>query len=184
VSRSHSFFLCFFLVVLVGCSTSFAQNNNNPQFPFPDRDGRRNDDDAKVVKDMLAKQQAERDKKEHEEMMKRAEEALTLTNELDKAFEEHETISPKDEKKLVELEKLVRKIRGELGGDDDGDSEANAADDEPKPSTLKAAFDALKSTTTKLVDELKKTTRFSISAVAIQSSNTVIKIIRFLRFKN
>jgi hypothetical protein len=33
------------------------------------------------------------------------------------------------------------------------------------------------------VDELKKTTRFSISAIAIQSSNTVLKLVRFLRLR-
>jgi hypothetical protein len=32
-----------------------------------------------------------------------------------------------------------------------------------------------------LFDELKKTTRFTISAAAIQSANAVVKLARFLR---
>jgi hypothetical protein len=55
--------------------------------------------------------------------------------------------------------------------------------DEPRPSTIEEAFRYLQSTTVKLVDELKKTTRFSISVIAIQSSNNVLKVIKFLRLR-
>lgn len=166
-------------VVLFTC-VAIAQNTD-PGFPFPDRDGKRIED-SKQVRDMLAKQQAERDKKEHEELLKRAETALALSEELDSAFEENPVVTPNDVKKLAELEKVVKKIRGELGGDDDQSVEESDDDDE-KPVDLKSAFRVLRSTTVKLVDEIRKTTRFSISAVAIQSSNAVIRVIKFLRLK-
>ena len=79
------------------------------------------------------------------------------------------------------------KIRKELGAEGDDQpvvkDPAAPAEGEPKPSNMEEAFNYLKSSTVKLVDELKKTTRFSVSVVAIQSSNTVLKLVRFLRFK-
>jgi hypothetical protein len=138
------------------------------------------------LKEMLAKQKAERDKKDHEEMLERGEEALRLANQLETSFEQNKGVSQQDKTRLESLEKVVTKIRRELGGDDDTDGDETAylqPTDEPKPSTVEEAFKYLQSTTIKLVDELKKTTRFSISAVAIQSSNTVLKLVRFLRIK-
>jgi hypothetical protein len=151
------------------------------------RSGRDRKQDLPVgLKEMLAKQKAERDKKDHEEMLERGEEALRLANQLETSFEQKKEFSQLERSKLESLEKVVTKIRRELGGDDDGDIDDaadNPSDDEPKPSTVEEAFKYLQSTTVKLVDELKKTTRFSISAVAIQSSNTVLKLVRFLRIK-
>ena len=54
-------------------------------------------------------------------------------------------------------------------------------DEEDAPSNLQIAFKSLQSTTMKLVDELKKTTRFTVSAIAIQSSNTLLRLVRFIR---
>ena len=82
---------------------------------------------------------------------------------------------------------MVTKIRKELGAEDDDasakDPAAPTVEAEPKPSNTEEAFSYLKSTTIKLVDELKKTTRFSVSVVAIQSSNTILKLVRFLRIR-
>jgi len=44
------------------------------------------------------------------------------------------------------------------------------------------AFKILQTSTGKLVGELKKTSRYSVSVVAIQSSNAFLKIIKFIRF--
>lgn len=151
-------------------------------FPFPDRDRRRGEDDSKIVKDMLAKQQSEREKREHKELLDRGDKALALTESLERAFEKNEKITADDERKLADLENLVEKIRDDLGGDGD-------ADDEPQPETarpkdLREGFIALKNTTEKLVSELKKTTRYSVSIVAIESTNALIKVVRFLRLRN
>jgi hypothetical protein len=40
----------------------------------------------------------------------------------------------------------------------------------------------LQNNTVKLVDELRKTTRYSVSVVAVESSNLLLKVVRFLRF--
>ncbi len=128
----------------------------------------------------------EQRKKEHDEMLKRGEKALELSEQLERAFSQNNTLSPQDMEKLEGLEKIVKKIRSDLGGDDDDDG----GDDQPeaartdKPVDLVDGFKILQSNTVKLVNELKKTSRFSISAVAIQSSNSILKIVRFLRFSN
>jgi hypothetical protein len=164
---------------------------SNAQPELPDASSRlgrqRKEDPPAGLKEMLAKQKAERDKKDHEEMLARGEEALRLANQLETSFERNRGFSQPDKGKLESLEKVIIKIRNGLGGDDEGDGDETAyrqsAEDEPKPSNMEEAFKYLQSTTIKLVDELKKTTRFSISAVAIQSSNTVLKLVRFLRIK-
>lgn len=142
-----------------------------------------NEFETKSLKDMLTKQRLLKEKKDHEELLKRGEEALALSEQLENTFELTNNVSDVDKRKLLELEKVVTKIRRELGGDDVDDEDASATSDQPKPSTLKDAFTYLQSTTEKLVDELRKTTRFSISVVAIQSSNTVLKLVRFLRLR-
>lgn len=147
--------------------------------------GRKADDQPRSFKEMLTKQRVEREKKDHEEMLKRGEEAVLLSQQLDNAFQQNKGISQKDRQKLETLERVVAKIRKELGaGDDDNNNDQEiAAAKDPRPSTLQEAFDSLKDTTMKLVDELKKTSRFTISAIAIQSSNTVLKLVRFLRLR-
>ncbi len=174
------------IVLFGGAVFAFSQ----PPLTLPDastRSGRpREEERPRGYKEMLAKQRAEREKKDHEEMLERGEEALRIAKQLDTAFQLNKGFSSQDRARLESLEKVVTKIRKELGGDDDQqDDEASTMKraDEPKPSTIEEAFRYLQSTTVKLVDELKKTTRFSISVIAIQSSNNVLKLIKFLRLR-
>jgi hypothetical protein len=139
----------------------------------------------KSFRDMLAKQRTEKQKKDHEELVKRGEEAAILSQQLEYAFSSQNQLSPADMSKLESLEKLVSRIRKGLGGDNDDLDEASGDPSaaEPNPSNLREAFTGLKEMTGKLVDELKKTTRFTVSVVAIQSSNSVLKLVRFLRLR-
>lgn len=121
-------------------------------------------------------------KKQHEEMLKRGEDAVKLASELENAVESKEIFSASDRKKLDDLEKLIVRIRRDLGGGSDG---IKFEDDEEidKPSSFKEAVTTLRETTDKLLDELKRTSRYSISAVAIQTSNTAIRIAKFLKLR-
>ena len=171
-------------IIASGSLLAYAQ----PELPDASerRPGRRRVNDSPVgLEEMLAKQKAERERKEHEELLERGDEALRIANQLETSFKHNKGFSQQDRSRLESLEKVVTKIRKRLGGDDDdGDEFSNSqSEDEKGPSTLEEAFDYLQKTTVKLVDELKKTTRFSISAVAIQSSNTVLKLVRFLRLR-
>lgn len=171
---------CFLAAVLFTAVFSVgAQTDASGDPIFGRRDPKA--DEVKTVKDMLAKQRTLRDKKDHEEMLKRGEEAAILSQQLESAFEQKKQLSGQDIQKLESLEKIVTKIRRELGGDDDDEDDVFLK--ERKPSTLREAFDSLHITTLKLADELKKTSRFSISALAIQTSNSVLKLVKFLRLR-
>ena len=169
--------------MLVGFGVEAAHSQSDHLPDASTRSGRRSrEDKPQGLDEMLAKQRAARDKKDHEEMLERGEEALRLAKQLEASFSQNQDLSRQDKARLESLEVTVRKIREELGGDDDDDDSTGAAD-ESKPSTIEEAFKYLQSTTVKLVDELKKTTRFSISAVAIQTSNNVLKLVKFLRLR-
>lgn len=151
------------------------------------RSGRpRRDDPPHGLREMIAKQRTERNKKDYQELLDRGDEALRLAMQLEASYEQNGGFSQTDRVRLESLERTVAKIRKELGAeDDDGRTKdfAPPTAEEPKPSSMDEAFSYLKSSTVKLVDELKKTTRFSVSVVAIQSSNTVLKLVRFLRLR-
>lgn len=134
------------------------------------------EDFPKNVKETLKKYEIERNKKEHEKMLQNGEEALRLSEELAASFEKTNQLTAKDAEKLERIEKLVKKIRKEIGADDEEE------ESEVNPSTLESAIKALRKTTVGLLDELKKTTRYSISVVAIQSSNSLLDIVRLLKF--
>ncbi len=170
--------------MILGFGVEAARSQSDLLPDASTRSGRRSRGDKPYgLDEMLAKQRAARDKKDHEEMLERGEEALRLAKQLEASFAQNQDLSRQDKARLESLEVTVRKIREELGGDDDDDESAAGAADESKPSTIEEAFKYQQSTTVKLVDELKKTTRFSISAVAIQTSNNVLKLVRFLRLR-
>ena len=129
-----------------------------------------------TLKENIQKGRIEEEKKEYEEMLKRGEEAAKLSEELTKSFEQNQTLSAEDQKKLLRLEKLVKKIRDDLGGEDDKEADMN------RPSSLDNALKAVQENASNLLMALKKTTRLTISAIAIESSNTVLKLVRFIRF--
>ena len=137
------------------------------------------EDYPKGIQESLVKQRIDREKKDFAEMLSRGEEAVKLSGELEKSFAENSQLSNEDRKKLDRMEKLVKKIRSELGGGGD-DEETVVIDD--KPLSMQNAFQALQNTTVKLAGELKKTTRHTVSVVAVESSNLLLKVVHFLRF--
>lgn len=138
---------------------------------------RQDEEIPKNIQETLKKQEFERLKKEHEEMLENGEMAVKLSGEVENSFNKSNKLTSEDLQKLEKIEKLLKKIRKELGGDSD-----EGVDDIKKPLTIKNALAELSETSVMLFDELKKTTRYSISAVAIQSSNTLIDIVRIIRF--
>jgi hypothetical protein len=141
------------------------------------------EDLPKNIKETMAKQRIEREKKDYEELLQRSEEAVKISEELEKSFVNSNQLSSEDQKKLERLEKLVKKIRGELGGDDDdGEVEMPEKDKPEKPSTMVSAFKTLQTNAAQLLGEIKKSTRYSVSVVAIQMSNALLKLVKFIRF--
>ncbi|HVF48121.1 MAG TPA: hypothetical protein VNA17_11185 [Pyrinomonadaceae bacterium] len=128
----------------------------------------------------LEKLRIEKEKKEFNQMVARGEEALKISTELEDTFIRTGRLSEQELEKVETVEKLVKKIRGELGGDDDEEVREDGGR-EQKRLSAGDAIRSLRATSADLFEQLKKTTRFTISAAAIQTSNAVLRIARFLR---
>ena len=170
--------ICFSILMLLLCGTSvFSQIDASTPSGRPQKE-----DLPKNIKETLAKQRIDREKKDYQELLRRSEEAVKISSELEESFTIAKRITSEDEKKLDRLEKLVKKIRSELGADDDGELESAEKENSEKPSTMDSAFKSLQTTAEQLLDELKKSTRYSVSVVAIQTSNALLKLVKFIRF--
>lgn len=132
------------------------------------------------IKETLAKQRIKNEEKEYQELLQRGEEAAKLSEELNKSLENTQNLASEDIKKLERLEKLVKKIREELGAKDDGIDNEEMQNE--KPPTLFKALNHIKEGTANLLSEIKKAGRHSISVIAIESSNSLLKLVRFIRF--
>jgi hypothetical protein len=167
--------------MLFAASAIIAQTASNDPWPFPGE--RKKDDDGRILKEMLSKQQLSREKKEYEELLERGREALKLSEDLEHSLAKKASLSETDRKRLEEFEKLLSKIRDDLGGDDDGETNITEKDSKP-PKDVREGVLYLKRSTEDLLGVLKRSTRFSVSVAAIESSNTLIRLARFLRLKN
>lgn len=176
----RSYLSHFLLLALIPVFAAVAHGQNADNRTMPDRSG--DTSHPKPVRERLKKLQIEREKKEHSEMLERGDRALKLSEELQSSFSVNNELSVESREKLADLEKLLKKIRSDLGGGDEGNNVPATKEEDPQSPA--DAFKLLQSGTIRLVNELKKTTRFSISAAAIQTSNSVLKIVRFLRLRD
>lgn len=160
--------ILFVLIGLVGVGLTSAQTERNPQpkLDLPD-----------AMKENLAKRRIKDEEEDYQKLIKSGEEAVKISEEITKSYEENKRLSSEDQKKLEKLEKVVKKIRRDLGAEDDDEKEQ-----EIKPSTLQNTLTTIKEKTSNLLSELKKTSRYSISVIAVESSNAVFRLVRFLRF--
>lgn len=165
-------------LVAMAVSTAAQGADNRPIFGPPiEKDG------PTGLRETLYKLQVEESKKEYDAMLKRGEEAVKLAADLDRLLEKNGHLTPAEFAKVTEVEKLVKKIRSELGGSDD-DGEDPGADGTETPATTKDAVKRLRSAADSLYQDLKKTNRFTISATAIETANAILKVARFLRLAN
>jgi hypothetical protein len=176
-------FLSLLLVMGGAASVASAQRSaedntsSKPQLGKDEEDSFCRKTGDQVFDEMRLKLCYKQQQKEYQELLDNGEEAAKLSGELETSFEKSSTLSAEDQKKLDRLEKLTKKIRNSLGGEND---EADDAAD--KPISLKDAFVTLNEKASGLVSDLKKTTRYSISVVAIQGSNAVLRLVRYIRF--
>ena len=170
-----SFVRSIFTLVFIVCAVVFA----DAQADSTTRNGVPKKEDLPTgIQESLAKQRIEREKKDFAELLSRGEEAVKISGELEKSFTQNNELSSTDLKKLDRLEKLFKKIRSEIGGDG-GDDKSTKLDD--KPLSIGNALKSLQDNAVKLVDELNKTTRYSVSVIAVESSNILLKVVQFLR---
>lgn len=178
MNRSFFKILFFFASAIFLCATINAQTDAS----IPNGRTRPDEPPPKAVLENLKKMEADRSKKDYDEMLKNGEEAIKLSEEIELSFEKNSQLSAADFSKLERMEKLLKKIRSEMGGDGGGGGD-DEKKDEKESLSVKNAVTSLKLSVVTLYDELKKTSRFSISVAAVQSSNSLLNIVRFLRIK-
>lgn len=169
--RLEVIILVFAVLVFAGV-TSFAQPPDNTPAALAKSE---EINKPKGFLETMQKMRIEQEKKEYKEMMGRSEQALRLSEQLEKSFSQNGRLTKQNYDQIASIEKLTKKIRNELGGDDDDDRS-----DEPTISEADAVK-TLRERVINLYDALKKTSRFSISAAAIEGTNAVLKIARFFR---
>lgn len=111
----------------------------------------------------------------HEETLERADESARLGSELRSAYEQHRALGREELKKLERMEKLARKIRGQIGG-----SEGDEALEDP-PRALTDAFTRLAESSENLRQCVSKTSRHVVSTTIIERANELIELIRHIR---
>lgn len=156
-------FASFFAQAQIDAETSSGRPRNEPL--------------PQSIKETMAKQRIEEDKKDYADLIEMGGEAVELSKQIEKSYTKNKKLTSQDKSKLKDLEKLLKKMRRDLGGEGTSDEELL----EEKYS-LSISINALRSGTEKLFDEIKQTSRHTISAVAIGSSNTVLAVVKFLRF--
>lgn len=176
-------FSLLFLLIVSGAAVAFGQGIGADGRPMTgsSNNNKDNDERPKSFRETLEKLRIEKEKKDYDQMIERGEEAVKISENLERAYEQNGRLTDREIAQLAEAEKLVKKIRSELGGD--GDDEDKPTEGEQPPSQ-KEAVKSFRTTVAKLFGELKKTSRFTISAAAIQTSNAAIKIARFLKLSN
>lgn len=125
----------------------------------------------------MQKMRIEREKRDYREMLERGEQALKVSEQLEKSFSQRGKLTKQEFDQIALIEKLTKKIRNELGGDDDDDEDKT----DPPAVSEADAVKTLRERVVNLYQALKKTSRFSISAAAIDGTNAVLKIARFFR---
>lgn len=165
--------ISIFLTGGLFCYGQTSADNRSPMF------GDSNERQPKPVLEMFEKRRIEREQKEYDQVIEKGDELLSLSMAIAKAFAENGKLSDREKTQLAAVEKLAKQIRSHLGGDDDGSPVVQeVSQNRQGPGSVVVAFSEA---AVDLVEELKKTTRFSISASAIESSNAVLGLTRLLR---
>jgi len=155
-------------VICLGVQNAYGQNRRDGEGRIPES-----------LQERLAEMRIRENKKEFKKLVKRSETVASLTKEIRYSYEKHKVLTPKDQKKLTKIRKLLKKIRRDL----------NAKENFPplhdrKPKSISHAIDSLQYSTSQLFSAVKKITRHSISVTAVQSSNTTWWLVKFLRLKS
>lgn len=129
-------------------------------------------------REKLIKIRIDEDKEDFNKLISRTETVSKLSKEIHASYEKNNALTPKDWSKLKELKKLLKKIRRKLSAKNDDKKMLNR-----KPKSLADAINKLRESTAFLLKEIRKTNRYSISVAVIQSSNTVWKLVKFIRLK-
>ena len=160
------FSLLIGLLILFGTVSLVSAQEDDSMFPGRAKKG----DPPHGIEEALVKLRIEKEKKEYNEMLKRGDDAAKLAGDL------KETGSAEQRDQIAAIGKLVKKIREELGGEGEGATD----EEDAHPSSESHAIKTLKEQVNSLDEDLKKGTRFTVSAAAIDRTNTILHLVKYL----
>ncbi|MBX7060564.1 MAG: hypothetical protein K1X52_02815 [Pyrinomonadaceae bacterium] len=178
MGRSVFTFLFLMGALFVAAGMSYGQDRPNEETPlFPRRS--RQEDPPNGVRDMIVRMQIEKKKKDFEEMLDNGDQIAKLSGQIESSIEKTSALSTQDRDHLVELAKLTEEVLDDLGGD--ADDLLSEPSDKGLGETPLATAKELEAAAKAMVAELHKTTRFTVSASAIESTAEVLRLARKLR---
>jgi len=123
--------------------------------------------------EMLAKRAIKLAEKEHQENLDRAREMNQISREIQDSLKIKTQVDREAVKRLDRLEKLTKKIRGEAGGDDGGETKLPAP-----PTDARSAMTQIAQIAESLSKDVQNTPRQVVSASVIDTSNVLLELIR------
>ncbi len=128
-----------------------------------------------IPADMRKKMARERAENEHRKILEDVKMLDDLSSELVKEYRERGKFSPEEMKKIVQIEKLAKRILSGVGGNEVEDER------ETPPVSIAEALDQLNTAVTSIKKSMMTETRFVVSAMVIANSNEVINLAQFIR---
>jgi len=181
------FFFAIVLTLSAGVESAFAQRGQSQQSDLknnmPDASNERPDKTFAAgdpLLENLMKMRIRAEEKEHAEFVERGAEVARLTGEISQSFSLTGG-SFRDVEKLNQLEKIVKKIRKNMGGSDDDKKDENSETPESNPATIAEAVTKLAEIGTNLSESVKTSSRYTISAASIDNANELLELIYFIR---
>jgi len=171
------FYLLFFIFVISVPLVSHSQSGSATRDPI-DPEARANARIEQHQREMMSRMRVKREKSLHEEHLARARETAELGNFLKSQFEARQSLDREAMKKLERMEKIVKKLRNQSGGDDEMGENSNAFS---RVSNLPTAFTQLAEQSDKLQTAVENTPRLVISTSVIERTNDLLNLIRFIR---
>ncbi|MCA1816076.1 MAG: hypothetical protein LC746_06655 [Acidobacteria bacterium] len=169
-----------FLVCLLAISASAQsapQAKSTPTVPADTTAARGTDEPEQIshTEEMLRDIEIKREEALYKENVERAKETAQLAAEVRDAYRQQQSLGAVELKKLGRIEKLLRSLRNELGGDDD---EAGLKD---PPAQTADALDRLVAMSDDLSKRVEKTPRHVVSAAIINAANQLIELTKRIR---
>jgi hypothetical protein len=149
--------------------------NRNMPSASSGQDDKDDDDMPRSFEDMLARRRIELAKKEYEENLSRAREAVEISTTLKDTFQDKSGLDQAGVKKLERIEKLTKKIREQAGGSESDDTGSSL------PHDLRAALAKLNDSAISLRDTMEKTPRHVVSFTVIERANEVLDLVKLLK---
>ncbi len=126
-------------------------------------------------REMRARLELTREKKEYDENLARAKETSDIATQLLESYQAKKSFGSEDNKKIERMEKLTRRIRNEAGGTD------TDTDLKEIPAVVESAVKRLAEIADDLRKEVEKTPRHVVSAAVIEQANKLIALTQFVR---